>query len=125
MTKKRSFGDILSPNISRNCELNPQLHAIIFGQVVAGISPTKISQEFNVSRQTVYNIKKLGYLDDQFKSKPRIRRPKSLTSQDRIHIRITVRRFPDITRKELRDRLGLLVSDSTIRRELTRQRIRK
>jgi transposase len=123
MIKKRSFGDILSPNVSRNCELSPELRAIIFGALKAGATPTEISRDFGVARRTVYNIKNMAQVNDKFTSKPRTGRPKSLTFRDCIDIKITVRRNPGITRKELREKLDLHVSDATIRRELLRQRL--
>lgn len=125
MTNPRVFGTEISGNRRKTNELSPECRAAVLGSISAGQSPTAVAQSFKISRMTVYRTIKRFQQRNDFKSRPRTGRPRSLGTREERYIARIIRRFPKISWRALVHTDGIRVSRSTIQRILRRKGLRK
>ncbi|THC88386.1 hypothetical protein EYZ11_012163 [Aspergillus tanneri] len=121
----RSFGTEISGNRRPNQELSRDARAAIVYGLSVGQSPTRLAEQFNCTRSTIYDTKKRFLQHNTTKSRPRKGRPQKLTKSTKRYVYRLVRRRPDISWKALTVETPGGASISTIRRALKKYHIRK
>lgn len=120
----RSFGTEISGNRRRNSELSIGQRASILASLSAKQSVTKIAEDHNVSRQTIYNTRDRWQRDQLIKSRPRKGRP-PITSRQKRYIYNLARKHPRWSYKAIIADLDESISKRTVQRILRRFNLRK
>ncbi|KAF3394530.1 hypothetical protein F1880_004635 [Penicillium rolfsii] len=84
----------ISGNRRRNSELSIEQRALILASLSAKQSVTKIAEDHNVSRQTVYNTRDRWQRDQLIKSRPRKGRPPKFSYRQKRYIYYLARKHP-------------------------------
>jgi len=121
----RTFGTEISGSRRRNSELSIEQRVSILASLSAKQSVTKIAEDHNVSRQTVYNTRDRWQRDQLFKSRPRKGRPPKSTVRQRRYIYNLARKHPRWRYKAIIADLDESISKRTVQRILRRFNLRK
>ena len=108
-----------------NKDLSSEVRAAIWASVKAREKKTGIARRFNIDRSTVNRTMKRFAERHDFKSRPRLGGPRSLSDRGKRYLVQLARRFPNVTWKTLLQMEENSVSESTARKILRRHHIRK
>ena len=79
----------------RNEPLSPEARTAIYASVAAGENKTVIARRFNINRSTVYDTIEQYSKRNDFKSRPRAGRPRSLNTRGERYLVRLARRVPN------------------------------